>query len=139
MAKHVFLNASVKANSIDLSDHVESVSLDVGLETQAVMPYGGTQRYVAATGVQTVTDPVITFYQDYAPGKVYATFLALWQSQASFNLVMKPDAGAKSATNPEWTVPVLLKSMPVMTGKRGDRHMAPVTCAVAGAIAIATS
>lgn len=115
------------------------MTLEVGLETQVVTPFGATQYYNGSTGMQTITDPVITFYQDYAPGKVYATFLALWNSQASFNLVMKPDAGARATTNPEWTVPVLLKSMPVLMGKRGDRHMAPITCTVAGVVSIATS
>lgn len=126
-------------NGVDLSDHVESVALEVGLEMQPTMPYGGTQRYATPTGVQIVSDPVITFYQDYAPGKVYATFIAVWQSQAVFNLVAKADAGARSTANPEWTIPVALNKMPVMTGTRGGRHMAPITCTVAGVISIATT
>ena len=126
-------------NGVDLSDHVDTFTLEVGLLGQVVTPYGATQGYSAPTGQQTVTDPVLTFYQDYAPGKTYATFLALWQSQTVFNVVAKADAGARALTNPEWTVPVFIKTLPIMTGRRGDRHMAPVTCTVGGIISIVTA
>jgi hypothetical protein len=126
-------------NGVDLSDHVETLALEVGLQTQVITPFGATQAYSGATGIQTVTDPVITFYQDYAPGKVYATFLSLWQSQAVFNVVAKADSGARSVSNPEWTIPVLVTKWPVMTGTRGNRHMAPVTCTVAGIVSILTA
>jgi hypothetical protein len=111
----------------------------VGLQTQVITPYGAPQAYSGATGIQTVTDPVITFYQDYAPGKTYATFLTLWQNQSVFNIVAKADSGARALTNPEWTIPALVTKLPVMTGTRGSRHMAPITCTVAGIVSIATS
>ena len=57
-----------------------------------------------------------------------------WEREAD-----RPGGAANAATNPAWTIPVFVAEMPFMTGKRGDRHMAPVTFAVAGAISVAIS
>lgn len=138
LGKHVLWDVALVVNGIDLSDHVESVTLAVGQDQIPATPAGVRQKY-SKPGHQTVTDPVITFYQDYAPGKVYATFLALWQNQQIFTIVGKAFSGARSPTNPEWTIPVFVGALPLLAGKRGDRHMAPVTCAVGGVLTIATS
>lgn len=132
-------NASVVANGVDLSDHVESVSgLELGINGQMAAAMGELQDY-DMPGTTTVSDPQITFYQDYAAAKVYATLFPLWQNRTTFNLVVKADAGANATTNPAWTVPVFISKEPLLQGKRGDRHMAPVTFKVAGAMTVATS
>lgn len=138
MAKHVLWNLSLIVNGVDLSDHVQAIDLEVGQTKVDNAPIRSAQAYTRP-GVLTVTDPVLTFYQDYATGKTYQTFMALWQNQTVFNLVIKADAGARALTNPEWTIPVYVLNMPVMVGKRGDAHMAPITCTVAGLVTIATS
>jgi len=70
----------------------------------------------------------------YNTAKVYATLQAAFAARTIFNLVCKASSGAKALTNPEWTIPVFVGQYPVMTGKRGDPHMAPVTFAVAGVV-----
>lgn len=131
MAKHIFYNVSLVANSIDLSDHVESLTLEVGLNKQAAAAMQDLQDY-DMPGTQVISNPVLTFYQDYATSKVYQTLQPLYTNRTVFNIVAKADAGANAASNPAWTVPVFIMKMPIMTGKRGDRHMAPVTLAAAG-------
>lgn len=127
------------ANGVDLSDHVESISgLELGINGQMAAAMGELQDY-DMPGTTTVSDPQVTFYQDYAAAKVYATFFPLWQNRTTFNLVVKADAGARSPTNPEWTVPVFISKKPLLQGKRGDRHMAPVTLKVAGAMSVLTA
>lgn len=138
MAKHVFYNASVVANSVDLSDHVESVTVEMGINDQFAAAMGEVQDY-SMPGTTTVADLQITFYQDFAASKVYATLEPLWAARTVFNIVVKNDSGANATTNPAWTIPVFISKQPFVTGKRGDRHMAPVVCKVAGAISIATS
>ena len=138
MAKHSFYNLKLVVNSVDLSDHVESFSLEVGLNKQAAAAMQDLQDY-DMPGTQVVTEPTITFYQDYATSKVYQTLVALYTNRTTFNIIANADAGANAATNPAWTVPVFVLKMPVMTGKRGDRHMAPVSLGVAGLATIATS
>jgi hypothetical protein len=138
MAKHVFYNNSVVVNSVDLSDHVEEVSLVATTNKQFAAAMGDLNDY-NMPGTLALSDITVTFYQDYASAKVYATLNAAWAARTTFNIVCKPDAGANATTNPAWTIPVFVASMPVMQGKRGDRHMAPVTFAVAGAHSVATS
>lgn len=138
MAKHVFYNASVVVNAVDLSNRVESVEVIMQTNEQPAAAVSEIQDY-NMPGTLMITNPKITFYQDYAAANVYATFYAAWAARTTFNLVCKNDAGATSATNPAWTIPVFVKEAPFLTGKRGERHMAPVTCSVAGAATVATS
>lgn len=138
MAKHIFYNNSLVVNGVDLSDHVEEVSLVATTNKQAAAAMGELNDYSMA-GTLALSDISVTFFQDYAAAKVYATLYAAWAARTTFNIVAKPDAGATATTNPAWTVPVFVQSMPIMQGKRGDRHMAPVTLAVAGAHSVATS
>jgi hypothetical protein len=138
MAKHIFYNNSCVVNGVDLSDHVEQVSLEIETNEQFASAMGDLTDYNMA-GTLKVSNPQATFYQDYATSKVYITLYTAWAARTTFNLVLKADSGANAATNPAWTVPVFVKKMPVMTGKRGDRHMAPVEFSVAGAYSVATS
>jgi hypothetical protein len=138
VAKHIFYNNSLVVNGVDLSDHVESFSLEAGINKQAAAAMGEIQDY-DMPGTQVITDPTVTFYQDYATAKVYQTLVGLYTNRTVFNIVAKADAGANAPTNPAWTVPVFISKMPVMMGKRGDRHMAAVTLAPAGLATIAIS
>ena len=138
MAKHIFYNASVVVNGVDLSDRVESVEMIVGTNDQPAAAMSEVQDY-GMPGTLTVSNPQINFYQDYAASEVYATLVAAWQARSTFNLVCKADAGATAPTNPQWTLPVYVAQMPLLQGTRGERHMAPVTCGVAGVLSIATA
>lgn len=138
MAKHKLYNQSVVANSVDLSTHAESVEFDVNTEELPAAGFQELQNYNLA-GVQVIGDIVIGFYQDFAAAKTYATLFTLWQNQTVFNLVIKNDAGATAATNPAFTFPVFVKKKPVISGTRGQRHMAPVTFSIAGVMTVATS
>lgn len=131
MAKHIFYDNSLTVNGVDLSDHVEEISLIATTNKQDAAAMGDINDY-SMPGTNAISDITVTFYQDYASSKVYATLNTAWAARTTFNIVCKPASGAASATNPQWTIPVFVASMPVMSGKRGDRHMAPVTLAVAG-------
>lgn len=136
--KHILWDVSLKIDDQDLSDHVESLEFTVGTNKQAAAAMTEIQDYSMA-GTLTITDPKVTFYQDYATSKVYATLIAAWKDRTTFNVVAKPNSGPAAEDNPEWTVPCFVGEMPVMTGTRGDRHMSAVTLTVAGVFAIATT
>ncbi len=138
MPKHVLFNASIHINSVDLSDHIESISWEVGINKQAAAGMGEIQDY-DMPGTQVITDPAVTFYQDYDAAKVYQTMQPLFTARTVFNLVVKADTGAIATTNPQWTLPVFILKMPFVMGKHGDRHMAAATFAPAGLMTIATS
>lgn len=136
--KHVLWDVSLKIDDADLSDHVESLEITVGTNKQAAAAMTEIQDYSMA-GTLTITDPKVTFYQDYAVSKVYATLMAAWQARTVFDVVAKPNSGAVGEDNPEWTIPCFVGEMPVITGTRGDRHMTAVTLAVAGLFAVSTT
>jgi hypothetical protein len=131
IGKHVLWDVSLKIDDVDLSDHVESLEITVGINKQAAAAMTEIQDYSMA-GTVTISDLTVTFYQDYAVAKVYATLHAAWLGRTTFNVVAKPNSGAAAPDNPEWTIPCFVGEMPVMTGTRGDRHMTAVTLAVAG-------
>jgi hypothetical protein len=129
--KHILWDVSLMIDDVDLSDHVESIEITVGINKQAAAAMSELQDYSMA-GTITITDPKVTFYQDYATAKVYATMFAAWQARTVFEVRAKPSSGAAAIDNPEWTIPCFVGEMPVMTGTRGDRHMTAVTLTVAG-------
>ncbi len=135
MAKHVLYDVSLTVNGVDLSDHVESVSFVATTNGQAAAAMSEVNDY-EMPGTLKLSDPQVTFYQDYASAKVYATLQAAWAARTTFNIVAKPTSSAASATNPQWTIPVFVKTHPVLAASRGDRHMAPVVFGVAGAHSI---
>ena len=64
-----------------------------------------------------------------------ATLFALVGQAAVVALVIRPDAGAKSATNPEYTGNALLASYSPIGGSVGDVAAAPVTFVGTGDLA----
>lgn len=136
--KHYLWDVSMIVNGTDLSNRLEQVSLMVGSNKGSGAAMGDQQDY-SMPQTLTVTDPKLKFFHDFAASKVYATFYALWAAQTIFNIVGKVSSGANATTNPAWTIPCFVAEMPLIAGQRGDRHMADVTLAVAGAISVATA
>ncbi len=135
MAKHVLYDVSLTVNGVDLSDHVESVSFVETTNGQAAAAMGDVNDY-EMPGTLKLSDVTATFYQDYASAKVYATLHAACAARSTFNIVAKPTSSSASATNPQWTIPVFVKSHPVLGATRGARHMTQVVFGIAGAHSI---
>lgn len=135
---HSLYDASLVVNGVDLSAKVESVTFEVNTNMVDAAAMGNVQDFGMASTLS-VSDPTVTFYQDYAAAKTYATLYAAWLARTPINIVGKASSGARSTTNPEWTLPCIVKKMPLLTGKRGDRHMAPVTFGVAGDLSVLTA
>src|SRR3990167_3908668 len=138
--KHILYDVSLTVNGTDLSNRVESISfMEMNTNKQDAAAMGDIQDY-SMPGTISITDPQVTFYQDFAASKVYAILYAAWVARTQFDVVAKASSGAKSTTNPEWTLPSsYVAKAPVIAGKRGDRHMAPVTFAVGGVLPVATA
>lgn len=138
MAKHVLYNASVVVNSVDLSDHVESVTYEEGIEGQRADAMSETQKY-EMPGLIEISDITVNFYQDYAASKVYATIHPLVVARSTFTVTVKADAGANATTNPAFSITCFVRKAPFVSGSHGERHMSQVTFAPAGVQSIATS
>jgi hypothetical protein len=138
MAKHVLYDVSAQFNSVDLSDHIDSISFVVTINGQAAAAMADAEDY-SMPGTRVVSDITVNMYQDFAASKVYATFMTLWTNRTTFNAVMKDTSSANATTNPQFTVAVFIKSFPVISGNRGDRHMSQLVLGPAGILSIATS
>jgi hypothetical protein len=137
VAKHILYNASVNLNGVDLSDHDNKIEFTVEINGQAAAAMSEIEDY-EMPGTRKVSPISAEFYQDYAASKVYQTLMTLWTNRTTFNAILKADAGANATTNPAFTVPVFIKSMPVISGSRGDAHKTTVTLQPAGLMTIAT-
>jgi hypothetical protein len=136
MAKHVLYNAVLTLNAVDLSDHNESVSFVVELNDADAAAMQDVEDYSMA-GTRKCSDITCVMYQDFAASKTYATLMTLWTNRTTFNAIIKADAGSNAPTNPQFTIPVFIKSFPVVNGKRGDRHMSNLVLKPAGVMTIA--
>jgi len=130
MAVHKLYNASVVINSVDLSDHVKSVTLNTGSEALDDTAMGDTTR--SNLGGLLTWGLSIDFEQDYASGKVDATLNGL--VGATTTVVVKADAGTVSATNPSWSGTALLTAYDPLGGTVGDLHMTQAQFVAAGTL-----
>ncbi len=136
--KHMLYDAEVIVNSVDLSDHVKSVALTVGLDSAEAQAMGDLQKYSKPL-LREVQDITVNFFQDFDTSKVYQTIMPLWTNRTEFTLTVKGDSGADAADNPKFSVPVFVKTKPVISGDHGSLHMTQVVFGVAGVMSIDTT
>ena len=135
MAVLVLTNAKVLVNSVDLSDHVTSLTLDTGADDVDTTAMGAT--YKNRTGGLKEWSVQITFQQDYASAKVDATIWPLLGSTTTVSI--NPVNAANSATNPNYSGSVLVAEYPAISGSVGELSTASVTWPGAGTLTRATS
>jgi hypothetical protein len=137
MAVQVLTNCYVLINSVDLSDHVESVELDIDVDDVESTNYGsgGWREYQSGLKKPSLK---ITFQQDYAASKVDAT---LWNALGTaVPFEVRETNSARSATNPAYTGSVRVNGYPtVVGGKVGELGKTQVTWPTTGAVTRATS
>ncbi len=134
----IFLNnnVGVKVNSVDLSDHVTSVTLNRSFDELEVTAMGDTgHKFVKGLEASSVT---IDFLNDTAAGEVLATLQAAWGTTVEVKLIQ--DTGsAVSATNPLYTFNVLVNNTTDINGDVASVGMQSVTWNVQGATTVATT
>jgi len=133
----VFLNngVSVTVNSVDLSDHVTSITLNRTFDELEVTAMGDSgHKFVKGLEASSIT---IDFLNDTATGEVLQTLQAAWGTNVT--VVVKQSSGAVSATNPSYTMTALVNNTTDVNGAVGDLGTQSVTWNVSGTIAVATS
>lgn len=124
MAKVVLTNASITINSVDLSDHANNVELTYEVDSVEVTAFGD-QGHKFTGGLQNVS-LTVDFQQDYAATEVEATIYPLVGTTTT--VVIKPDSGAVSATNPSYTITgAFLASHTPVAGAVGELSMTSLT------------
>jgi len=136
VAKHMIYDASLVVNSVDLSDHVASVTVTQNRADLDVTAMGatGVQR-IAGLGDDSFD---VDFWADFAASEVDATLSGL-VGAAAFTVVAKYSSAAVSSTNPTFTGSCILTAYTPIAGAPGDAHKVTVSLPVSGVITRATA
>lgn len=128
MSTLVLTNAQIVINSVDLSSHVDTVTIEQNYADVDVSTFGTTSKQHAAG----LSDNKLTlnFLQDFATASVDATIFPLVGLTTSFNI--KPVASATSSTNPAYTGTVVVLQWKPLDGKIGAAAVASVAWPISG-------
>ena len=135
MAKFVLTDASLVINSVDLSDHVASVTLELNSEEIDTTAFGST--FMSKTGGLKSGTLSIDFQQDFASSEVDQTMFPLFGSTTTF--VLKPTSGSVSATNPSYSGSILVNQHIPVANAVGELATMSVSFPTSGTITRATS
>jgi len=134
----VFLNnkVGVKVNSVDLSDHVTAVTLNRNFDELEVTAMGDNgHKFVKGLEASSVT---LSFLNDTATSNVLQSLQAAWGTNVTLVLLQEKGT-AVSATNPLYTMTVLVNGTTDINGSVADLSMQDLTWNVSGTVTVATS
>jgi Flp pilus assembly protein TadG len=134
----VFLNnkVGVKINSVDLSDLVTAVTINRVFDELEVTAMGdSSHKFVKGLEASTVT---IDFLNDTASTKTLATLQAAWGTTVTAIFIQEKGT-AVSATNPTYTVSLLVNNTTDINGAVGDIGTQSITFTANSTIAVSSS
>lgn len=134
----VFLNngVGVKINDVDLSDHVSAVNLVRKFDELEVTAMGDTaHRFVKGLEASSVQ---IDFFNDTATASVLQTLQAQWGQTTTLKL-LQVKGTAVSATNPLYTMSILVNNTTDINGNVSELSTQSITFTINGATTVATS
>lgn len=118
MAVLTYTNCYISVNSVDLSDHLVSITVDDNRDPIDLTAMGATSKvYGKGLGDGKMSGE---FLQDFAAGEVYATCQPLIASTTPVTVEVRPVNGARSATNPGITMSALLFTFQPVSGSVGE-------------------
>ena len=126
----------VKVNSVDLSDHVTSVTLNRNFDELEVTAMGDSgHKFVKGLEASSIT---IDFLNDTATANVLQTLQAAWGTNVTV-VLLQSKGTAVSATNPLYTATCLINNTTDINGAVGDLSTQSLSMNVSGTVAVATS
>ena len=130
-----YVNPKITINSVDLTDHVASVTINQKFDELDTTVFGsaGKQRIAGLED----SSIAIEFLQDYASASVEATLYGLIGT--STTVIIQAKSGAVSATNPKWTGSCLVTELQPVAGAAGELAKQSVTWPVTGTLTRAIS
>lgn len=132
MAMEVLTDALVSVNAVDLSDHVKdaSVTPSVALKEASAMGDPALRRLAGLKDAKLT----VTFFNDWAAGKVDATLWAVYAIQTALKFRKSKTLGI-SATNPEYQFNGMWSEYPI-AAKHGDEATTTVTFELSDGVAL---
>jgi hypothetical protein len=134
----VFLNnlVGVKINSVDLSDHVTAVTINRVFDELEVTAMGSNaHQFTKGLESSTVT---IDFLNDTATASVLPTLQAAWGTTVTA-VFLQTKGTAVSATNPLYTVSLLVNNTTDINGDVSSIGVQSITFTANSTIAVATT
>jgi hypothetical protein len=125
----------VTLNSVDLSDHVTSATINRSFDELEVTAMGDTaHKFVKGLEASTIT---LDFLNDTATSEVLQTLQAAWGTTVPITL--KQTSAAISASNPEYQATVLVNNTTDINGAVGDISTQSITFTCNSAIVVDTT
>jgi hypothetical protein len=134
----VFLNnnVGVKINSVDLSDLVTAVTINRVFDELEVTAMGdSSHKFVKGLESSTVT---IDFLNDTSTGKTLQTLQAAWGTTVTA-VFLQTKGTAVSATNPLYTVSLLINNTTDIAGDVASIGVQSITFTANSTVAVATT
>jgi predicted secreted protein len=126
---------SVTLNSVNLSDHITSVSINQAFDELEVTAMGDTaHKFAKGLEASTIT---LDFLNDTAAASVNATLAAAYGTTVP--IVIKQSSAAVSATNPSYSTTILVNNLQNINGAVGDISNQSITFTCNSVIVVATS
>jgi hypothetical protein len=130
MSKIVLTDAKVTINSVNLSDHINNITLETKDDIIETSAFGSTAKSrVAGLADNQVT---LDFHQDFAAANVEATIYPLIGQTTT--IVVQPTSAAVGATNPTYTFSAVIVDWTPLKGQIGQLATASVTWPITGTI-----
>jgi hypothetical protein len=126
----------LKIASVDLSDHVTSVTLNQAFDELEVTAMGDTaHKFVKGLESATIT---VSFLNDQAAASVLDTLSDAYGTTVAWKLI-QDKVTAVSATNKLWTGDLLVNNLTPINGATGDMATMDITFTVNSAVTVADS
>jgi predicted secreted protein len=135
LAIYLSNTVQVTLNSVALTDHVTSATINRSFEELNVTAMGDTaSRFVKGLESSTIT---LDFLSDTAAANVNATLQAAWGTTVPITL--KQTSAAVSATNPLYSTTILVNNTTDINGAVGDIATQSITFTCNSPIVITTA
>ena len=135
MAIYLSNGVVVTLNSVALSDHVTSATINRSFDELEVTAMGDTaHKFVKGLEASTI---MLDFLSDAAAANVNATLQAAWGTTVA--LTLKQTSAATSATNPLYSTTVLVNNTTDINGAVADIATQSITFTCNSVIVITTS
>lgn len=127
MAKEVLTNVKITVNSVDLSDHCSSVSIENSADEVDFTAFGTAGYREFGQGLKDATITA-SFFNDHAAASVADTHQPLFSSGSTFPVKVWPNASGTVV----YTMTARLYSNPTLAGAVGEANVIDVTYRNAG-------
>ena len=132
MAKFVLTDVKTTINSVDFSDHLATVTLDLSADEVETTAFGGSGFRTRVAGLKDAS-VTLSFHNDFGnsgSSAVDSTIWGLFGTQAT--VVIVPTSGSVSSTNPSYSGLFLVSQANPVSGSVGDLATRDVTWPLAG-------